>query len=93
MITTIVHKYLDFKFREVERFIKKPLETQEKILDYLLRNGEKTLIGQQFGFDSIKTKDDFRKKVPIFHYEDLRPYLDKIIVEKKQNSLWNKPVE
>lgn len=93
MITKIVHKYLDYQYKEVERFINHPIRTQEKILDYLIRNGKNTFIGQQFGFGSIKNKDDFRKRVPIFHYEDLRPYLDKILVEHKQNILWNKPVQ
>ncbi|NDV94427.1 hypothetical protein D0T84_05765 [Dysgonomonas sp. 521] len=93
MITRIAHKYLDYQYREVDRFINHPIKTQEKILDYLLRNGEQTLFGQQFNFSGIRNKDDFRKQVPIFHYEDLRPYLDKILVDKQQNVLWNKPVK
>lgn len=92
MITNIAHKYLDFKYREVDRFINNPVYTQEKILSYLLRNGEQTYIGQQFQFSNIKDKDDFRNKLPVFHYEDLRPYLDRILVDRQQNVLWNKPV-
>ena len=92
MITQIAHKYLVFKYREVARFINNPVATQEKVLSYLLRNGAQTLIGHQFGFSSIRNKDDFRRKVPVFHYEGLRPYLDKILIDKQQNVLWNKPV-
>ncbi|MDR3058670.1 MAG: GH3 auxin-responsive promoter family protein [Prevotella sp.] len=93
MITRIAHKYLDYQYKEVDRFINNPIETQEKILKYLLKNGEQTYFGQQFNFSAIKNKDDFRKQVPVFHYEDLRPYLDKILVNKQQNVLWNKPVK
>lgn len=93
MITRIAHKYLDYQYKEVDRFINNPIETQEKILKYLLKNGEQTYFGQQFNFSAIKNKDDFRKQVPVFHYEDLRPYLDKILVDKQQNVLWNKPVK
>lgn len=93
MITNIAHKYLDFRFREIDRFVNNPIETQEKILEYLLKNGSQTLFGQQYKFNLIKNKDDFRNKVPVFHYEDLRPYLDKIIVDRQQNVLWNKPVK
>lgn len=93
MITGVFHKYLDYKYREVDKFIEKPVETQEHVLNYLLKNGKDTYIGKQLGFDSVKNKDDFRKRIPIFHYEDLRPYLDMILVERKQNILWNKPVE
>lgn len=93
MITNIAHKYLDFKYKEVAGFINRPICTQEKILSYLLRNGAQTSIGRQYNFSSIKNKDDFRKQVPVFHYEDLRPYLDKILIDKQQNVLWNKPVK
>ena len=92
MIASIIRKYLDHKFKEVDYFIQHPFQSQEKILEYLIQSGQNTFIGQEFKFSSIKNKDDFRKQVPIFHYEDMRPYLDKIIVDKQQNILWNKPV-
>lgn len=92
MITRIAHKYLEFKYREVDNFINNPVETQERILSYLLENGRSTYIGQQLKFSEIRNKDDFRNKLPIFQYEDLRPYLEKILVEQQQNILWNKPV-
>lgn len=91
MIQQVAIKYLDHLYRQVDRFVQKPFETQEKVLNYLLSNGKSTLIGSEYNFVSLKNKDDFRKQVPIFHYEDLRPYLDKIIIEKEQNILWNKP--
>lgn len=93
MISSVVHKYLDFKYREVEQFINNPILTQEKILNYLIRSGTNTLIGSQYNFSSIRNKDDFRKSVPVFHYEDLKPYLEKILVDKQKNVLWNKPVK
>lgn len=93
MITSILHKYFDHKFKEIDSFIQNPIFTQERILEHLIQSGKDTYIGKQFNFASIKNKDDFRKQVPIFHYEDLRPYLDKIIIEKQQNILWNKPTK
>ena len=78
MITRIAHKYLDYRYKEIDSFINKPIETQEKILEYLLRNGEQTLFGQQFNFSAIKNKDDsvivrIDKKVP---YERVVKVLD-----------------
>lgn len=92
MIAQLFRKYLDIRYRDVDRFIKNPIKTQNQILKYLLHNGQQTYIGQQYNFSSLKNKDDFRNKVPVFHYEDLRSYLDKIIIDKQQNILWNKPI-
>lgn len=93
MISKIALKYFDFKYKEVNQFINKPIQTQDKVLEYLIKNGENTYFGQQFNFQLIKNKDDFRNRIPVFRYENLRPYLDMIIKEKKQNILWNKPVK
>lgn len=92
MIAKLFRKYLDHQYQDVDRFIQNPIKTQDQVLKYLLNSGEQTYIGQQYNFSQIKNKDDFRRNVPIFRYEDLRPYLDQIIVEKKQNILWNKPI-
>lgn len=92
MITQLFRRYLDHRYRDVNHFIQNPIKTQDQVLKYLLTNGQKTYIGQQYNFSKLKNKDDFRRNVPIFRYEDLRPYLDKIIVDKKQNILWNKPI-
>lgn len=93
MINRILHKYLDFRYREVDRFVNHPIEVQRQTLKHLLSGGRETQIGKQFNFSSIHDSDGFRDKVPVFHYEDLRPYLDKIILRKEQNVLWNKPTE
>lgn len=93
MIAKIFHKYLDFRYREVDAFISDPVKVQADTLKSLLKRGQNTLIGTKNNFSSIKNKDDFRNNVPVFQYEDLRPYLDKIIVEKHQNILWDKPIK
>lgn len=93
MIAKLFLKYLDFKYKEVNNFVQHPIEVQDKVLKNLLSRGQNTLIGSEYKFSSLKNKDDFRKNVPISHYEDLRPYLDKIIVDKLQNVLWDKPVK
>lgn len=92
MIRSIAHKFLSYKYREIDNFIENPIQVQEKILTYLLGAGANTFIGSQYNFSSIRNKDEYRKNVPVFHYEDLRPYLDKILIDKQQNILWNKPV-
>lgn len=93
MIEKVINKYLSFQYRKVEQFLQKPIQTQEVVLKHLLENGSQTYFGNQHQFARIKSKNDFRNQVPVGNYETLRPYLDKIIVEKKQNILWNKPIK
>ena len=53
-----------------------PVETQERVLREILRAQRDTTFGREHGFGSIGTLDEFRQRVPIQTYEDLRPYIE-----------------
>lgn len=89
----IAKLYFKHKYNKVIKFVENPIQIQQQVLDNLLKHGSKTLYGSKYKFENCKSKDDFRKKVPLMTYEDLRPYLDIIIKEKKQNILWDSPVK
>lgn len=93
MIRKITRSILTSYYRPVEKFVKDPLGTQEKTLDYLLEHGRDTLYGTEHHFDRVSNESDFRTHVPVITYEYLRRYLDQIIVDKKENVLWDTPVK
>ncbi len=93
MIQKLAQRIFASYNNRVERFINAPIKTQQRTFDYLIKHGRNTYFGQEHGFDSIQDEEAFQKNIPIFSYEDLRPYLDKIVVEKKQNILWDTPVK
>lgn len=93
MIRRIAQSILSSYYKPVEKFAENPIEFQQNTFDYLIEHGKNTLFGHEKAFAKITGKDDFRKRVPVSSYEDLRPYLDQIIVEKKENVLWDSPVK
>lgn len=93
MIQKIVRSILYSYYKPVENFIKDPLGTQQRTLEYLLEHGRNTLYGKKMDFGNIKTYTEFNNKVPVTSYDDIRPYLKKIIIEKEKNVLWNTPVK
>lgn len=92
MIRKITQSILSSHYTSVDKFVKDPIGVQRKTFEFLIKHGAGTLFGKEKGFDSIKNESDFRKKVPVSSYEDLRPYLDKILINKQQNVLWDTPV-
>ena len=59
---------------------------------YLVKGAAKTAFGIDHNFDSIKSYEDFKKNVPIRDYEDLKPYVERII-QGESDVLWKgKPV-
>lgn len=93
MIRKIAHSIFSSYYKSVDTFVKKPIGVQQKMFEYLIGHGENTLFGVEHNFRQIRTEEDFRKKVPVIGYEELRPYLDKILVDKQQNVLWDTPVK
>lgn len=60
---------------------------QEKVFHSLISTAKGTVFGQDHYFSEIVTYEDFKKHVPIYDYEDLRPYIDKIIAGES-DVLW-----
>ena len=93
MIQKIAKSILSYYYKRVEKFIENPWQTQQRNFEYLIRHGRNTYFGECHNFRNIRNSDDFTRNVPVSAYEDLRPYLDKIILEKQRNVLWDTPVK
>ena len=72
---------------QIELFEKYPAEVQNDVLLNLVDKAKNTIIGRDFGFSSIKSYEDFSKKVPAFSYEN---FSDKIELARKgeNNIFW-----
>ncbi len=75
--------------RKVDQWAKNPLETQEKVFQYLVKTAENTVFGQDHQFSDIKSHQDFVARVPIRDYEALRPYVDRMVAGES-DILWPK---
>ncbi|WP_294078822.1 GH3 auxin-responsive promoter family protein [Proteiniphilum sp. UBA5384] len=93
MIQKITRSILTGYYKPVRKFVNDPLGTQQRTLDYLLGHGRNTLYGKENNFQSIRNSDGFSIHVPVISYEELRLWLDKIILGKEQNVLWDTPVK
>ena len=74
-------------YNKNQKWIEKPIETQNKVFNALIQKASKTEFGKDHNFGSIKTFEDFAKQVPIRDYEALKPYVDKVVRGEK-NILW-----
>lgn len=78
--------------KKINKWAKNPIKTQEKVFNELILNARKTAFGKDHGFHTIKTHQDFVKKVPIRDYEELRTYVDRV-VKGESDVLWpGKPI-
>ncbi|MGX7667858.1 GH3 auxin-responsive promoter family protein [Flavobacterium pedocola] len=77
---------------KTQKWAQKPVETQQKVFQELIRQAQDTQFGKDHNFEKIKTVTDFAAKVPVRDYEELRPYVDRV-VKGEENILWKgKPI-
>jgi hypothetical protein len=72
---------------QIQNFMDNPLEVQEELFQRLIAKARDTEFGVEYGFDSIKSQDDFRNRVPVHEYEDLKPYVERVM-RGEQRVLW-----
>jgi hypothetical protein len=78
--------------KKTQAWANNPVETQQKVFQELIFQAKDTVFGKDHHFSEIKTVEDFAKQVPIRDYEELRPYVDRM-VKGEENILWKgKPI-
>lgn len=73
----------------MHKWYSRPVETQQRVFKDLIARAKNTSFGIDHNFDAIFSPDDFAKNVPVRDYEDIKPYIDRV-VNGEANVLWPK---
>ncbi|MCB8964958.1 MAG: GH3 auxin-responsive promoter family protein [Bacteroidales bacterium] len=77
---------------QIDLFRRYPAEVQTDTFMALLAKAKNTEYGRIYGFESIKSIEEFQKRVPILDYEGIKPYIDRLR-HGEQNLLWPSEVK
>lgn len=87
ILNSIVTWVMKKRIHQIELFMKYPHEVQDEVLKRLLNTARFTEFGQRYSFEDIVNSDDFKKRVPVHTYEQLYPFIDRLL-RGEQNVLW-----
>jgi hypothetical protein len=73
--------------KKIDHWAANPIEIQEKVFSELISKASETAFGKDHDFQFIKDHRDFVDKVPIRDYEELKPYVDKMVAGE-EDILW-----
>jgi len=68
-----------------------PLDAQREVLQHIVTSAQYTEYGRKYNFSKLFTVREYKNAVPIVSYEELKPYIDRML-KGEQNLLWNTPV-
>jgi len=87
LVDALFSSYIRYRLKRIELYRDFPVECQQKVWLGLIQEGRNTLYGEQFGFKSIKTTQEFVKVVPLNDYSTLEPFITKCLTGEP-NVLW-----
>ena len=87
ILNSIVTWVMKKRIHQIELFMKHPHDVQHEIFDYLIEEAKNTEFGKKHKFKDINSYSDFVKQVPLHTYEELYPYI-KRLMEGEQDILW-----
>jgi len=80
-----------FIVKGVNKWKKNAVAAQKETLLQLLADAKDTAFGKDHHFAAIRNYEDFKKQVPVRDYEELRPYIDRVVAGEKDVMWKGKP--
>ncbi|MDR3716111.1 MAG: GH3 auxin-responsive promoter family protein [Puia sp.] len=75
----------------IEQWMQNPVAVQREVLQDLVTSAQYTEFGRKYNFSRTFSLKEFKQAVPIHEYDDLKPYILRIMAGE-QNILWNTPI-
>ena len=87
-ITSLLNKaYFAPRLKEIGQYATRSEELQNGVLQRLLHLAAGTEWGKKYNYADIHTYDEFRRRLPIQTYEEVKPYVSRLR-QGEQNLLW-----
>lgn len=91
LLSPAISRLARLRLWRVQNWISFPVATQRNVLQNLVTQAQYTEFGRKYSFSKLFTIKDFKKRVPIHEYEDIKPYILRMM-GGEENVLWNTPI-
>lgn len=91
-LSPAISKVARMRYSVIEEWMQDPIAAQREILQHLVTRAQYTEIGRKYNFSSLFNIRSFKKAVPIHEYDDLKPYIERMM-NGEENILWDEKVQ
>ncbi len=91
LLSPALSRLARLRYWKIEQWRDNPIAAQREVLQDLITHGQYTEFGRKYGFNKIFNTRTFKQTVPIQEYDDVKPYIQRIM-NGEQNLLWDTPV-
>ena len=83
----VIKKFIKKRIPQIKRFNNYPHDVQHEQFRHLIRRAQDTEWGKKYEYSSITEIEQFKDRVPVSDYDDLKPLINRMI-NGEQNILW-----
>jgi hypothetical protein len=83
----LIKPYAAWVANSVKQWSSNAVACQQNILHHLVKEGKHTAFGKDHHLEKVRSYADFKQAVPLKDYEQLKPYIDRV-VKGEPNVLW-----
>lgn len=87
-INHLFRLYYKQRYKSIEHYMRHPHEVQQALLRQLIETTRHTVWGKLYDYQSIRDTDTFMSRIPISRYEDVQPYISRMMHGEK-DVLWS----
>jgi GH3 auxin-responsive promoter len=91
LLSKIISFVARLRYKRIHNWVNHPAKAQREVLQSLISDAQYTVFGKQYDFAKLFTIKEFKLRVPLHEYDDVRPYIERMMTGE-ENVLWNAPV-
>lgn len=91
LLSPAISRLARWRLPAIEQWMTDAVASQFNVWQDLIAAGQYTEFGRRFHFSSLQSLDEYKQRVPVQDYDDLKGYIERMMLGE-ENVLWNTPV-
>ncbi len=87
ILNSIFSWIIQKRIHQIELFVKYPQDVQAEVFSKLIASAKDTEWGKKYKYAEITNYEQFKERVPIQEYDDIKPYVERL-QKGEENLLW-----
>ena len=79
ILSPAISRLARLRYWNIEQWLLNPVDAQREVLQDLVTHAQHTEIGRKYGFHELFNIRSFKQSVPIHEYDDLKPYIERLM--------------
>ena len=87
-ITKIIRQAFNSRLKEIDLYASQAGEIQHRVMTRLVNQAANTEWGKKYDYKSIRNYEEFKSRIPVQTYDEIKPYVERL---RQENRIYSGP--